>query len=124
MTPPKFLVDECCPAAVARALRDLSFDVHTVVERARGLSDRDVLRLAWEEGRILVTTDKDFGTLAVRAGYRLHGLVLLRYSRLTSESTVEAVADAVMRRAEMLGGYLTVLSEKEMRRRALSRPRT
>ena len=95
MTPPKFLVDECCPAAIARALRDLSFDVQTVVERARGHSDRDVLRLAWDEGRILITTDKDFGTLAVRAGYRLHGLVLLRYSRLTSDSAAKAVADAV-----------------------------
>ena len=79
MTAPKFLVDECCPAAVARALRGLSFDVHTVVERTRGLSDRDVLRLAWDEGRILVTTDKDFGALVVRSGYRLHGLLLLRY---------------------------------------------
>ena len=63
---PKFLVDECCPAVVARELRERSFDVHTVVDRARGFSDRDVLRLAWDEGRILVTNDKDFGTLVVR----------------------------------------------------------
>ena len=74
--------------------------------------------------RFLVTADKDFGMLAVRAGYQLHGLVLLRYSKLTSKSTAVAVAATVQRRANMLGGYLTVLSEKEMRRRALSPPRT
>ncbi len=124
MTAPKFLVDECCPAAVADELRRLSFDVHAVVERAQGLSDHEVLRLAWEEGRILVTTDKDFGALAVRSDHRLDGLLLLRYPKLGSKSVAAAVADAVLRRADTLDGHLTVPSEKRMRRRTLHRLRT
>ena len=40
MTLPRLLVDECCPAPVAAALRDLGFDARYVAEEAPGLSIR------------------------------------------------------------------------------------
>ncbi len=63
MTLPRLLADECCPALVIARLRDLGFDVHYVAESRPGLSDRDVLELAAEDGRVVVTTDKDFSQL-------------------------------------------------------------
>ena len=43
---------------------------------ARGASDEEIIRLAKDENRIIVTMDKDFGYLAL--SYSPPGLILLR----------------------------------------------
>ena len=60
----KLLLDQDVYAATARFLGDLG---HDVVQAAQlGLaqaSDEELLRVAQEQGRILVTRDRDFGSL-------------------------------------------------------------
>lgn len=48
--------------AVVVALRTAALDVRWMVEHAPGTDDVDVLDLATEESRVLVTLDKDFAT--------------------------------------------------------------
>jgi predicted nuclease of predicted toxin-antitoxin system len=62
----RFLVDECTGPSVARWLREQGYDVFSVYEQARGLDDASVMALAVREGRILITSDKEFGTRVVR----------------------------------------------------------
>ncbi|MEM0035051.1 DUF5615 family PIN-like protein [Desulfurococcus sp.] len=38
--------------------------VQTVIEELRGVSDEKVLRIAVSHGKVVVTTDRDFGYLA------------------------------------------------------------
>ena len=57
----RFLVDECTGPAVARWLREKGHDVFSVFEQARGMQDDVVIAKAFEENRILITNDKDFG---------------------------------------------------------------
>jgi predicted nuclease of predicted toxin-antitoxin system len=60
----KLLVDQDVYAATARFLLDLGHDVITVA--SIGLSraqDQEILRVAREQNRILVTRDRDFGNL-------------------------------------------------------------
>jgi predicted nuclease of predicted toxin-antitoxin system len=65
----KFLLDQDVYAATARFLLDLEHDVVLVV--SIGLSraqDQEILRVAQEQKRVLVTRDRDFGNLVfVRA---------------------------------------------------------
>ncbi|MEW6726117.1 MAG: DUF5615 family PIN-like protein [Bacillota bacterium] len=42
--------------------------MRAVENRARGLDDESVLKIAIAERRILVTNDKDFGRMVFRAG--------------------------------------------------------
>ena len=61
----RFYFDEHVPHAVARGLERRGVDVLTVQEAAkRGLSDREQLGFAFEQGRVLVTMDSDYLVLA------------------------------------------------------------
>lgn len=57
----KFLADECCDRGIVNALRDDGHDVFYVVESLQGSTDELVLKEAYEDGRILLTEDKDLG---------------------------------------------------------------
>lgn len=74
----KFLADECCDSGVIANLRADGHEVAYVIEGQRGISDDNVLRIAFDEGRILLTEDKDFGELVYRLNKPAFGIVLLR----------------------------------------------
>lgn len=57
----KFLVDRCAGRRLAEWLRQQGHDVVEVREYGPDPGDREILRRAVAEGRILVTMDKDFG---------------------------------------------------------------
>ena len=119
MTPPAFLVDECCPASVVAALRGRNLDVRYVAEEAAGLSDADVMSLAIDQGRILVTTDKDFGNLALRLGHQLPGVVLIRVKRLAVPEVAERIAGLIGENAETFPGCIATIGANRIRRRPL-----
>ena len=62
----KFLADECCDRSLVEDLRKAGYDVRYVLESDPGASDDEVLALAFDEQRIIVTEDKDFGELVYR----------------------------------------------------------
>ena len=87
------LADENIVAAVVQRLRADGWDVVSIAEMAPSIHDVDVLALAFRDGRVLLTDDKDFGELIVREGRPHRGIVLLR---LTGASPSER-ADLVSR---------------------------
>jgi predicted nuclease of predicted toxin-antitoxin system len=74
----KFLADECCDADLVASLRAAGHDVSYVTEQYVGSSDDEVLLRAYNEGRVLLTEDKDFGELAYRLRKPSAGIVLIR----------------------------------------------
>ena len=62
----KFLADECCDTELVTSLRDDGHDVLYVLEKKAGVTDEEVLFDAYNDGRILLTEDKDFGELVYR----------------------------------------------------------
>jgi predicted nuclease of predicted toxin-antitoxin system len=79
----RFLLDEDLPPRSAEIARGLGLDVISVHDLGRqGLSDRDQLRFASEEGRIFLTRNhRDFIELTVefyRAGEAHSGVLLVR----------------------------------------------
>lgn len=72
-----FYIDEQFPLDLARELRDHGVDVLTTQEAQRaGTPDEDQLHYATTEGRVLVTQDKDFLTLALNHYHR--GIIYVR----------------------------------------------
>jgi predicted nuclease of predicted toxin-antitoxin system len=74
----RFLADESCDFVVVRALRAAGYDVIAIAEQASGTSDRDVIQLALDHGRVLLTEDKDFGQLVFAAFAGSRGVILIR----------------------------------------------
>jgi len=111
----KLLCDEGVERQVVKALRAGGHDVSYVAEMAPGISDREVLSVAAEEGRILLTADKDFGELVFRQGRAHHGILLLRLHGLRLVEKASMVAAAVEEHAEDLSGAFSVLERGRLR---------
>lgn len=74
----KFIVNECTGPAVARWLEAQGYNVLSVYDDARGISDKEVIDRAYHAKRILITNNKDFGEKVFREQYPHWGMKLLR----------------------------------------------
>ncbi len=99
----RFLADESCDFAVVRVLRSAGHDVLAVSEFQRRSVDEELMMIAYSEGRVLLTEDKDFGWL-VFAGHKDNpGVILIRFPATARP----ALAASVMRMVAELGPKLT-----------------
>ncbi len=73
-------MDECAGKKLATHLKDAGYDTIFVGDFSPSALDEDVLKKAEEEGRILVTDDKDFGELIFRLKKSSKGVILIRTS--------------------------------------------
>jgi predicted nuclease of predicted toxin-antitoxin system len=73
----KVLLDTCVVGNVYQVLLASGIDVERTGNRERDPGDEAILAYAFEHGRILVTLDKDFGTLAILQGRPHTGILRL-----------------------------------------------
>lgn len=73
----KLLVDACAGARLAQALRTAGHDVVFVGDWPTDPGDDEILAKAHAEQRVVITRDKDFGTLSVRDQQANFGIVRL-----------------------------------------------
>ena len=116
----RFFIDECCPAAIGRALAAQGHDVRAVNADEIGAPDEDVLALARRESRILVTEDKDYGELLIAGQRPTHGVIVLRLGRVLPEERADRLVQLVHMLGGELVGCLTILRPTEVRTRRLA----
>src|SRR5712671_3123093 len=73
----KLLLDSCVWGKAGEPLRAVGHDVIYAGDWTRDPGDQQILAVAAEQGRILVTLDKDFGTLALLKGQAHCGIIRL-----------------------------------------------
>jgi predicted nuclease of predicted toxin-antitoxin system len=73
----RFLLDVNVGRAVKEYLGGEGFDVKWVLQVNPRMDDADILSLAVEESRVLVTVDKDFGDLVFNQGLAHRGVIRL-----------------------------------------------
>ena len=115
----KFLVDECCDAVLIGHLRGAGHDVSYVAETAGGITDDEVLRMAFDQDRILVTEDKDFGNLTVRFGKPTHGLIILRLPDARGVEKWARLSALLEKFPDRLHGYCVAVTPEVFRFRSL-----
>lgn len=111
----RFLVDECTGPAVAAWLRRHDHDVFSVYEQARGLDDAQVIQMALDEGRILITNDKDFGEKVFRDRRPHRGVILLRLEDERATSKIAALSHLLRQYPERIQGAFVVVSEHRVK---------
>lgn len=102
----KFLVDRCAGAKLVRWLREHGHDVADAAERQPDPGDEELLAEAANAERVLVTLDKDFGTLIFAQGAKHCGIVRLPdvpaaerialFERLLATHAIDMAAGAVI----------------------------
>ena len=88
--------------------------------RPKGEQDDELLRLARDEARLLVTDDRDFGELVYRQRLNAAGIILTRMHRTTIADRLHRLA-AVWPEIECrASGGFAVVSDTRVRVRPLS----
>ena len=111
----RFLVDECTGPRVAQWLQAQGYDVFSVFQEARGMSDDDVLAKAFSGGWILITNDKDFGEMVYRERKPHHGVVFLRLQDERAASKIDAIRRLLDSYADSLSEAFVVVTETQIR---------
>lgn len=110
-----FVADESCAGPVVRALREAGHDVIAIAEVAKGASDEQVLELALQENRVLITEDRDCGELVYARGRSSAGVILLRFQNQGRNTKPSAVVEAVERLGTRLKDAFTVVEPGPVR---------
>lgn len=87
----QFLADESCDFGVVRALRAEGYDVVALTEITTRSLDDEVIAQSFNEDRILLTEDKDFGQLVFASRADSAGVILIRFpgnARKTLQATI------------------------------------
>ncbi|MCX9074254.1 MAG: DUF5615 family PIN-like protein [Candidatus Methanoperedens sp.] len=111
----RFLVDECTGPAVAQWLRLQNHDVISVFDEIRGADDRKVIQKAFEQNRILITNDKDFGELIFREKKPHKGVVLLRLEDERAANKISVLKHLLEKYENSLPGNFIVVTETTVR---------
>jgi len=97
------------------ALRAAGHDVLVVAEIARSAEDAEVIRLASEKSRVLLTEDKDFGQLVFAGSAPCAGVVLFRYPVPSRQSVIRAFVELVQDKGDQLRDCFAVVEPGKAR---------
>lgn len=111
----RFLIDLNVGEAVANALRQTGHDVLYVGDDNPRVSDIDMLRLAVQEQRIIITMDTDFGELVYHSGEPHAGVLLLRMPGAGAGAKVSTVEEIVNRYGSQLPHHFSVYRNGQLR---------
>jgi predicted nuclease of predicted toxin-antitoxin system len=115
----RFLADENVPVAIVEWIRARGHDVQCASELAPGEPDSSWLGRAESEGRIILTSDKDFGELVFRERRDSHGIVLLRLEALTIKQRLARLGEVWGVIEANPSGRFVVITETRVRVRSL-----
>jgi len=117
-----FLANGNVPLASIRLLRDAGQEVASVLEESPGVNDREVLRRAQDEDRILLTFDRDYGEMIYRQRtYVPSGVVYFRFLPGTPEEPARILLALLKSESVSLPGRFTVVERGQVRQRKLSK---
>ncbi len=117
----RFLIDNALPQSFAEGLTRAGHDAVHV--RALGMAqatDREILSLALEQERIIVSADTDFGTILALYGLNKPSFILFRRSdKRPSALLMQLLASMEQIKGSLSKGAVFVIEDKRIRVRQL-----
>lgn len=112
-----FLVDENIARSVVQALQKEGYDVADMSEyKFSALADKDILRLAEKQKRIVITHDKDFGDLIHQFKQKHQGVILIRLHNQSPQNVIHFLIPFIRKVGlEKLKNRLTIIREGVIR---------
>jgi len=105
----RFLADESCDFAIVRALKSAGYDVAAVSELLPSAPDREVLRFAFAQDRILITEDSDFGEWVFAHKQSMKGVLFIRFPGNARSRLGETVLSLIEDHSRDIVGNFIVL---------------
>lgn len=117
----KFLVDENVGFSLIKYLREQGYDVKSVSELFPSRDDISIIQIAYQEERILVTNDKDFGYLIFKANFPPPSIILFRFNEEIPSEKIIAIKTILNLPPEKIINHFIVASENKIRIRPFER---
>lgn len=111
----RFLVDECTGIKVVDWLRQEGYQVFSVYEQARGITDDVIIQKAFNENWILITNDKDFGEKVYRDKLSHRGIILLRLQDERSFNKIDVLKRLFSVYLQRIPDSFVVVTETQVR---------
>jgi predicted nuclease of predicted toxin-antitoxin system len=116
----KILADESVDFPVVKLLRCKNFTIDYITEIKPGISDDQVINLAKQKERILLTADKDFGELIYRLNKVSAGIILYRLPGFNNKQKARLILKILQDYDTDLPGSFTVITKKQVRIKKIS----
>lgn len=111
----RFLADESCDFLVVRALRADGYDVLAVSEYTQRSDDRELIEQSYRENRIVLTEDKDFGSLVFVSQVATAGVILIRFPGNRRETLVQTMRRFIQDKVDEIPGAFVVIQPGHVR---------
>jgi predicted nuclease of predicted toxin-antitoxin system len=103
------LLDEGLPFRLAAFLKSEGHGVAVCgIDHPHALADRDILAIADDEKRLLLTNDKHFGGLVFRDQQPHAGVILFRLGYVSIDDRISALRRVLIAHAEHLDQFIVV----------------
>jgi predicted nuclease of predicted toxin-antitoxin system len=114
----KFLANENFPLATTKYLEGVGDDIRAIGVDSPSISDFEVMAIAIEEDRTILTFDRDYGELIFRYNYRPKaGIIYLRFKQYSPNFPGEYIHQLIGQDRIQFQGTFTVLDEGILRQR-------
>ena len=114
----KLLANENFPLSSVIILEKSGFDIKSISRDCAGILDSEVIEIAIEEKRTILTFDRDYGELIFKNGYRpICGVIYLRWDNFQPDEPGEYLTELFKLQDITYDGMLTVISETHIRQR-------
>lgn len=105
----RFLLDEGLPFRLAAFLKSEGHGVAVCgIDHPHALADRDILAIAFDEKRLLLTNDKHFGDLVFRDRQPHAGVILFRLGYVSIEDRISSLGRVLTEHADDLDQFIVV----------------
>ncbi len=111
----RFIVDVGVSNKVEKWLADQGFDVKNVRDIDPRISDHEIVKIASQENRMVITMDKDFGELVYRTSVVHTGVLLLRLEACSSEEKLNVIKRILEEHQDKMVGKFCVYKDNNLR---------
>ena len=111
----KFLADVNMEKPLVDYLSGQGYDIKWVPDYNCEMADEDLLKLANEEKRILITNDKDFGELIFLQRRLSYGTILFRVKGQKSQEKVKLMKKVLMGHRNAIINHYIVITKAKIR---------
>lgn len=111
------LADENIEQRIIVKLREAGVEVFSVYDKARGISDEEVIKLSLNPQRIILTEDKDFGEWVFAHHVNTISVILLRYEWKDTLLIADKLVQLIRKNENDLFGKFTTLTTTKVRTR-------
>ncbi len=114
----KYLANENVPFSSITYLKSKGYDIKAIGVDDPSITDEQVMQIAIEENRIIITYDSDYGELIFKYGYKpAAGVIFIRVQPAEPLETARILEDLVSKKTISFDNNLTVIDSSTVRQK-------